>query len=65
VAVTLARRPCAASSREPQFHRPSRRAGRSYRDIATALDAEGHKLRRAASWSAAAVRDVALQEIAG
>ena len=33
-----------------------RRAGRSYREIATALDAEGHKPRRAASWSAVAVR---------
>ncbi len=41
-----------------------RRAGRSYREIATALDAEGHKPRRAASWSAAAVRNVALREMA-
>jgi DNA invertase Pin-like site-specific DNA recombinase len=41
-----------------------RRAGRSYREIATALDAEGHKPRRAASWSAAAVCNVALREIA-
>ena len=42
-----------------------RRAGRSCREIATALDAEGHKPRRVASWSAAAVRNVALREIAG
>jgi DNA invertase Pin-like site-specific DNA recombinase len=42
-----------------------RRAGRSYREIAAALDAEGHRPRRAASWSAAAVRNVALREIAG
>jgi hypothetical protein len=41
-----------------------RRAGRSYPEIATALDAEGHKPREAASWSAAAVRNVALREIA-
>ena len=41
-----------------------RRAGRSYREIASALDAEGHKPRRAACWSAAAVRNVALREIA-
>jgi DNA invertase Pin-like site-specific DNA recombinase len=40
------------------------RAGLSYREIATALDTEGHKPRRAASWSAAAVRNVALREIA-
>jgi hypothetical protein len=33
-----------------------RQAGRSYREIATALDAEGNKPRRAVSWSAAAVR---------
>lgn len=42
-----------------------RRAGCSYRAIASALDAEGHKPRRAASWSAAAVRNVALREVAG
>jgi DNA invertase Pin-like site-specific DNA recombinase len=42
-----------------------RRAGRSYREIATALDTEVHRPRRAASWSAAAVRNVALREIAG
>jgi DNA invertase Pin-like site-specific DNA recombinase len=41
-----------------------RRAGRSYREITTALDAEGHKPRRANSWSAAVVRNVALREIA-
>ena len=41
-----------------------RRAGRSYREIAKALDTEGHKPRRAASWSPAAVRNVALREIA-
>ena len=40
-----------------------RRAGRSYREIAKALDTEGQKPRRAASWSAAAVRNVALREI--
>jgi DNA invertase Pin-like site-specific DNA recombinase len=40
-----------------------RRAGRSYREIATALDAEGHKPRRAVSWSAAAVRNITLREI--
>jgi DNA invertase Pin-like site-specific DNA recombinase len=40
------------------------RAGRSYREIATVLDAEGHKPRRAASWSAAAVRYAVLREIA-
>jgi DNA invertase Pin-like site-specific DNA recombinase len=42
-----------------------RRAGRSYREIATARGAEGHKPRRAASWSAAAVRNVALWETPG
>ena len=40
-----------------------RQAGRSYREIATALDAEGNKPRRAACWSAAAVRNVTLREI--
>ena len=40
-----------------------RRAGRSYREIATALGAEGHKPRRAASWSAATVRNITLREI--
>jgi DNA invertase Pin-like site-specific DNA recombinase len=39
-----------------------RRDGCSYREIARALDAEGRKPRRAASWSAAAVRNVALRE---
>jgi DNA invertase Pin-like site-specific DNA recombinase len=39
-----------------------RRAGRSYREIAAALDGEGHKPRRAASWSPATVRNVALRE---
>ena len=38
-----------------------RRAGRPYRGIATSLDAQGHKPRRAASWSAATVRNVALR----
>ncbi len=37
-----------------------RQAGRFYREIATALDAEGNKPRRAVSWSAAAVRNVAM-----
>jgi DNA invertase Pin-like site-specific DNA recombinase len=40
-----------------------RRAGRSYREIATVLDAEGNKPRRAVSWSAAAVRNITLREI--
>lgn len=40
-----------------------RRAGLSYREIATTLDAEGHKPRRAVSWSAAAVRNITLREI--
>jgi DNA invertase Pin-like site-specific DNA recombinase len=39
-----------------------RRAGRSYREIASALDTEGHKPRRATSWSAAVVRSIALRE---
>lgn len=38
-----------------------RAAERSYRAIATTLDAEGHRPRRAASWSAAAVRNVAVR----
>jgi DNA invertase Pin-like site-specific DNA recombinase len=42
-----------------------RRAGRSCREIATTLDAGGHKLRRAASWSAAAVHNVAPRETPG
>jgi DNA invertase Pin-like site-specific DNA recombinase len=42
-----------------------RRAGRSYREIAAALDTEGHKPRRAASWSAATVRNIANRESAG
>jgi hypothetical protein len=42
-----------------------RQAGRSYGEIATALDAEGNKPRRAVSWSAAVVRNAALREIAG
>ena len=41
-----------------------RRADLSYREIATALGTEGHKPRRAASWPAAAVRNVVLREIA-
>ncbi|GAA5140379.1 recombinase family protein [Pseudonocardia adelaidensis] len=40
-----------------------RRAGESYRAIAATLDAEGHRPRRAASWSAMAVRSVALREL--
>ena len=40
-----------------------RQAGRSYREVAAALDAQGHKPRRAASWSAAAVRNITLREI--
>ena len=40
-------------------------AGESYRAIAATLDAEGHRPRRAASWSAVAVRAVALRELAG
>jgi DNA invertase Pin-like site-specific DNA recombinase len=40
-----------------------RRAGRSYREIAKALDTEGNKPRRAVSWSAAAVRNITLREI--
>lgn len=39
-----------------------RSAGQSYRAIAATLDAEGHRPRRAGSWSAAAVRKVALRE---
>lgn len=39
-----------------------RRQGMSYRHIAEALDAEGHKPRRAASWSAMSVRNVAIRE---
>jgi hypothetical protein len=39
-------------------------AALSYREIDAALDTEGHKPRRAASWSAAAVCNVALREIA-
>lgn len=36
--------------------------GASYRTIAASLDAEGHRPRRAASWSAMAVRNVATRE---
>jgi len=39
-----------------------RRAGESYRSIATTLDTEGHRPRRAATWSAMAVRAVAQRE---
>jgi DNA invertase Pin-like site-specific DNA recombinase len=42
-----------------------RATGAPYRTIAAALDAEGLRPRRAASWSAAAVRNVALRESAG
>jgi DNA invertase Pin-like site-specific DNA recombinase len=40
-----------------------RQAGESYRAIAATLDAEGHQPRRAASWSAMAVRAVAQREL--
>ena len=40
-----------------------RQAGRSYREIATALGAEGHKPRRAASWSVTTARNITLREI--
>jgi len=40
-----------------------RQAGKSYRAIAATLDAEGHRPRRAASWSAMAVRAVAQREL--
>jgi DNA invertase Pin-like site-specific DNA recombinase len=39
-----------------------RRQGASYRTIGATLDVEGHRPRRAASWSAMAVRNVALRE---
>ena len=39
-----------------------RQAGLSYRDIATMLDSEGLRPRRAANWSAMAVRNIALRE---
>lgn len=39
-----------------------RRAGQSYRQIAAALDADGLRPRRAASWSPMAVRNVAVRE---
>jgi DNA invertase Pin-like site-specific DNA recombinase len=42
-----------------------RSAGESYRSIAATLDAEGHRPRRAASWSAIAVRSVAQRAMAG
>jgi DNA invertase Pin-like site-specific DNA recombinase len=37
-------------------------AGKSYREIAAALDAEGRRPRRAANWSAMSVRNVAVRE---
>ena len=40
-----------------------RRAGESYRAIAASLDTEGHRPRRAATWSAMAVRAVAQREM--
>jgi len=40
-----------------------RRAGHSYREIAATLDAEGHRPRRAAAWSAMSVRNVVLREL--
>ena len=42
-----------------------RQAGESYRAIAATLDAEGLRPRRAASWSAMAVRNIAERETAG
>lgn len=39
-----------------------RSAGRSYREIAAALDAEGFAPRKAAQWSAMAVRNVVVRE---
>jgi DNA invertase Pin-like site-specific DNA recombinase len=39
-----------------------RTAGKSYREVASALDAEGLRPRRAASWSAMSVRNVAIRE---
>jgi DNA invertase Pin-like site-specific DNA recombinase len=39
-----------------------RTAGKSYREIAAALDAEGRRPRRAANWSAMSVRNVAVRE---
>lgn len=39
-----------------------RREGKSYREIAATLDSEGHKPRRAANWSAMAVRNIAIRE---
>lgn len=41
-----------------------RRSGASYRDIAAALDAEGLPPRRAAKWSAMAVRNIVSRELA-
>ena len=40
-----------------------RRAGRSYREIATTLDAEGLRPRRADRWSAMSVRNIATREL--
>ncbi len=40
-----------------------RAAGESYRCIAATLDADGRRPRRAASWSAMAVRAVVLREL--
>lgn len=40
-----------------------REEGRSYREIAAVLDEEGHRPRRAASWSAMSVRNVAIREL--
>jgi DNA invertase Pin-like site-specific DNA recombinase len=39
-----------------------RTAGKSYREVAAALDDEGLRPRRAASWSAMSVRNVAIRE---
>lgn len=38
------------------------RAGKSYREIARSLDAQGHKPRRAATWSAMSVRNIVTRE---
>jgi DNA invertase Pin-like site-specific DNA recombinase len=41
-----------------------RKQGRSYRQIAAALDEAGHRPRKATSWSAMAVRNIAVRESA-
>jgi DNA invertase Pin-like site-specific DNA recombinase len=42
-----------------------RRAGRSYREIARTLDADGLQPRKAEHWSPMAVRNVAVREMGG